>query len=159
MNSQLSRASLRKLQLQRLQLLARSGRPAQKEIVMDLNSHITTALQPVLHPALLGAPLAGPSPVLLPEPVDPDISTHPSQALVAKLLQPSLKPGGRQMLLFRVWIEVDDPQLLSYIPGDLVHQMEQDLERIVYHRGQHILPDWMHRIAFAELDETEFVPC
>ena len=125
---------------------------------MDLNTHITTALQPVLHPALLGAPLAALSPVLLPEPVDPDISSHPSQALVAKLLQPSLKPGGRQMLLFRVWIEIDDPQQLPFIQGDLVRRLEQDLERIVYHHGQRILPDWMHRIAFAELDETEFVP-
>jgi len=34
MRSQLSRASLRKLQLQRLMRLARSGRPAQKEIAM-----------------------------------------------------------------------------------------------------------------------------
>ena len=34
MRSQLSRASLRKLQSQRLQRLARSGRPAQKEIAM-----------------------------------------------------------------------------------------------------------------------------
>ena len=34
MSSQLSRASLRKLQLQRLKRLARSGRPAQKEIAM-----------------------------------------------------------------------------------------------------------------------------
>ena len=85
---------------------------------------------------------------------DPNISTDPSQAVVARLLQPPHKPGGRQMLPFRVWIEVDNPDLLAYIPGNLVYQMEQDLKKIVYYPGIHILPDWMHGIAYAELDDS-----